>query len=129
MTQRDWHYVGVIEHLRELGVRVQAARVRNRWSVETAARRAEISRTTWKRVEDGEGVQDVKRAAVLAVLDLDSQGLPLVHDEPAPVFVPAPGDPRQGSATDDEVLIAIRAMREDLRTMSERLARLERHGS
>ncbi len=131
MTQRDWHYVGVIEHLRQLGSRVQAARVDRRWSVETAARRAEISRTTWKRVEDGDGVQDVKRAAVLDVLGLDSQGLPLnpaTTSQQTP-FVPAPGEPRPGSNSDDEVLRAIRAMQEDIRTMSDRLARLEQHGS
>ena len=130
MTQCDWHYVGVIEHLRQLGARVQAARVDKRWSVETAARRAEISRTTWKRVEDGDGVQDVKRAAVLDVLGLDSQGLPLSAPTPeATPFVPAPGETRPGSTGDDEVLRAIRAMQDDIRTMSDRLARLEQQGS
>ncbi len=130
MTECDWHYVGVIEHLVDLGTRVTAARIAKRWSVETAARQAEISRTTWNRVEAGLGVQDVKRAAVLDVLGLDNQGRPVVaamsQDIP---YVAAQGDTNPGTDADDAVLRAIRSMQEDIRAMSERLARLEQQGS
>ncbi|MGD9961636.1 helix-turn-helix domain-containing protein [Nocardioides sp.] len=117
-----------MEHLVELGQRVAAARVEKRWSVETAARRAEISRTTWNRVEAGLGVQDVKRAAVLGVLGLDSQGLPIgVAGRSDGAFVSAPGDRVPAGGSSEDVLRAIRAMQEDLRAMSERLARLEQN--
>jgi transcriptional regulator with XRE-family HTH domain len=126
VTGCDWHYVGVIEHLVDLGARVTAARIAKRWSVETAARQAEISRTTWNRVESGLGVQDVKRAAVLDVLGLDSQGRPVeTHVRHDSSYVTAPGETSSVREGDDEVLRAIRSMQEDIRIMSERLARLE----
>lgn len=61
--------------LAELGTAVRDRRLARKWSVEEAARRADINRVTWKRIERGLGVQDAKRAAVLGVLDLDD-GVP-----------------------------------------------------
>ena len=55
------------EQLERLGQRVERARLSHGWSKEQAAREARISSITWKRVEDGLGVQDVKRAKVLEV--------------------------------------------------------------
>lgn len=43
---------------------VKAARVARGWSKEEAARQAKISSITWKRVEDGLRVQDVKLRAI-----------------------------------------------------------------
>lgn len=60
-----------------LGVQVRIARLSRGWSKEQASREAGISSITWKRVEDGLGVQDHKRWAVLGVLGLDESGRPL----------------------------------------------------
>lgn len=65
------------DHLAELGARVEAARLSRGWGKERAAREAEISAITWKRIEDGQGVQDAKRAAALRVLGLDPNGYPV----------------------------------------------------
>lgn len=68
-----------------LGMRVQQARLERGWSKEQASREAGISSITWKRVEDGLGVQDHKRYAVLRALGLDAQGR-------RPVTPPGEGD-------------------------------------
>jgi transcriptional regulator with XRE-family HTH domain len=47
---------------------VRQARLDRGWSKEEAARRAGISSITWKRVEDGLPVQDVKRRVIEALL-------------------------------------------------------------
>jgi len=73
-----------------LGVRVKKARIAARMGKEAAARKAGISAITWKRVEDGLRVQDVKLAAVLDALEPDTQ---------PPV---APADVR--TASDDDLL-------------------------
>ena len=73
-----------------LGARVKKARIAARMGKEDAARRAGISAITWKRVEDGLRVQDVKLAAVLGALEPDTQ---------PPV---APADVR--TASDDDLL-------------------------
>jgi|SRR5450756_799837 len=73
-----------------LGARVEKARTAARMGKEAAAREAGISAITWKRVEDGFPVRDVKLAAVLDVLEPDTQ---------PPV---APADVR--TASDDDLL-------------------------
>lgn len=124
------------EYFVALGRKVEAARLERRWSVEQAARKAEISRTTWNRVEQGLGVQDVKRAAVLGVLGLDHNGDP-VSDvggdaQDSAGYVRGPGAKVEGGASEDEVLGAIAAMRRDMqemeRRLSERLGKLEEPG-
>lgn len=69
------------DHLAELGARVEAARLSRGWGKERAAREAEISAITWKRIEDGLSVQDAKRAAALRVLGLDPNGFPALSVE------------------------------------------------
>ena len=54
------------EQLERLARRVERARLGQGWSKEKAAREAGISSITWKRVEDGLGVQDVKREIGIA---------------------------------------------------------------
>lgn len=61
--------VGMTRQLDALGEQVKTARTKKGWSKEEAARRADISAITWKRVEDGLKVHDSKLAAVLRVLD------------------------------------------------------------
>ena len=56
-----------------LGARVEKARTAAHMGKEAAARKAGISAITWKRVEDGLRVQDVKLAAVLGALEPDKQ--------------------------------------------------------
>lgn len=55
---------------KHLGREIEARRVQLEWSKEEAARKAGISSITWKRAEDGLGVQDVKLAAILRVLEI-----------------------------------------------------------
>jgi transcriptional regulator with XRE-family HTH domain len=64
--------------VQELAERVATERKARRWSVETAAREAGINRVTWKRIESGLAVQDVKRRAV-------EDALGLREDSPAPL--------------------------------------------
>lgn len=64
----------------ELAARVAAERKARRWSVETAAREAGINRVTWKRIESGLNVQDVKRQAVEDALGINTTE-PFDHDE------------------------------------------------
>lgn len=59
------------EERRELGQRVEAARLARGWGKERAAREAEISAITWKRIEDGLTVQDAKLAKALAAVEID----------------------------------------------------------
>ncbi len=60
-----------------LAIRIRKARLARRWGKEQAAREAGISSITWKRVEDGLGVQEHKLAAVMGALGLDESGEPL----------------------------------------------------
>lgn len=121
----------------ELGQRVRAARLAKKWTVEQAARKAEISRVTWARVEEGLGVQDVKRAAVLQALGLDWSGASVgaatqdavrVEDD----FVSAAGDTVEAGITNEDLLREIlrsRAeydqIRAEVRDLSGRVERLE----
>lgn len=129
VTDCDCNDALVSEHLDLLGERVRQARLDLAWSKEQAAREAEISSITWKRVEDGLPVHDVKRAAVLRVLGLDHDGQRLADAATSRDYVAAPGAREDGGDSDGDVLRAIRAMQEDLRSMSERLARLEQRGT
>lgn len=54
----------------ELGQRLRQARLNRGWSKEQAARKAGISSITWKRIEDGLGVQDAKRFAALRAVGI-----------------------------------------------------------
>ncbi len=56
--------------LARIGRQVRRARLRRRWGKEEAGRRAGISSITWKRVEDGLPVKEMKLAAVMAALGL-----------------------------------------------------------
>jgi len=127
VTVRDWHDAGVSRSLEELGERVRAARVKQRWTVVAAAEAAEIARDTWKRVEDGKSVRDTSRAAVLEFLGLDDRGYPLDvgGDTQDAGYVTAPGATVESDVTNVEVLQELRAMREDVNALSRRVARLE----
>lgn len=57
-----------------LGESVEAARIQKGWSKERAAQEAKISAITWKRIEDGQNVHDVKLAAALRVLGISGSG-------------------------------------------------------
>lgn len=76
----------------DLAARVQQARLDRGWSKEEAARNAGISAITWKRIEDGLGVQDGKLAAALRVLELNDQEQPAELPEGARQI----GDPSEG---------------------------------
>lgn len=57
----------------QLGRAVEQARLRKGWAKEHAARVAEVSTTTWRRVEEGLTTQDAKLAKVLRAVGLDGQ--------------------------------------------------------
>lgn len=59
------------EGLAALAKAAEAARLAKGWSKERAAREADVSSITYKRVEDGLKVQDAKLAAIKAALGLD----------------------------------------------------------
>lgn len=91
------------QELAVIGHAVAAARVQRTWGKEEAARAAEISSITWKRVEDGHRVQDIKLRAVERALgwpygSLTKIGRGELH---------APGDPQVD--TTDLIEVAIRA--------------------
>jgi len=109
----------------EIGERIRAERIRQRFNVKRAAAEAGISRDTWVKVEAGASVHDTKRQAALDLLKLDADGVPIKEE---PTYVSGPGERVEGGGSDDEVLRAIRAMHEDIRTLSERVARLEEDG-
>lgn len=72
MTGYDWHDGRMSEEdLSDLAAQAKAARLAKKWSKERAAREADVSSITYKRVEDGLPVQDAKRAAVVAALGID----------------------------------------------------------
>ena len=109
------------EQLERLGSRVERARLARGWSKEQAAREARISSITWKRVEDGLGVQDVKRARVLEVLGLDDRGEPVGASSQDGGYVTAPGPRVQSGVSDEEVLALIDDMRSRLDVIERRI--------
>lgn len=92
--------------LTTLGRKVEAARLARGWSKEYAAREVEISSIIWKRVEDGLGVQDTKRAAVLRTLGLDDRGDP-IDQSAAPLAQPSELDVLLGSIPAEQLAIAL----------------------
>lgn len=126
----------VTDYLAELGERVRQERIRQRWTVKGASVAAGMARDTWKRIEAGQGVHDTNRQRALDLLGLDHDGEPAVAGPGEREYVGAPGTRTDGGASDDEVLRAIRAMRDDVAAMrgelgsvSERVARLEQRGA
>lgn len=65
--------------MREIGERVKAARLAAGLSVVQASKRAGLARDTWKKIEEGESVQDAKRHQALDLL-----GLTTADAAPAP---------------------------------------------
>jgi transcriptional regulator with XRE-family HTH domain len=110
-----------LEQLERLGQRVERARLAHGWSKEQAAREARISSITWKRVEDGLGVQDVKRARVLEVLGLDDRGEPVGASSQNEGFVTAPGPRTRSGISDEEVLALIDDVRSRLDAIERRI--------
>lgn len=100
---------------------VRRAREQRGWSKEHAARKADISSITWKRIEDGLAVQDVKLAAALRVLEINQR--PVGASGDAASYAAGPGDvPAGPTVSDDEVVAEIRAMRERLEVLERRLS-------
>lgn len=71
VTQSDWHTLGMDDKdLTYIAGRAKEARLAKGWSKEKAAREAQVSSITYKRVEDGLSVQDAKLAAVTLALGI-----------------------------------------------------------
>lgn len=115
--------------LQALGGKIRAARIDQRYDVKAAASAAGIARDTWKKIENGESVHDTKRAAALQLLGLDWDGEPVGPPAQDAGYVASPGERKPAGVSDEEVLREIRAMRDDVRELSERVARIEQQGS
>ena len=109
------------EQLERLGAKVARARLTRGWSKEQAAREARISSITWKRVEDGLGVQDVKRAKVLEVLGMDDRGEPVGGSPQDEGYVTAPGARVRSGDSHEEVLALIDDVRSRLDAIERRI--------
>lgn len=55
---------------RNIAESIKAARLALGWSVEEAARRADMSRITWKRIEDGQSVHDTSLSKAQKAVDV-----------------------------------------------------------
>jgi transcriptional regulator with XRE-family HTH domain len=88
---------------------VKRGRLAKGWGKEQAAREARVSSITWKRVEDGQRVQDAKLAAVLAAVDISddelddaaleyAEGIYRLADRISRDYVAAGGDEAQAAA-------------------------------
>lgn len=64
------------EQRQQVARAVKARRLDRGWSVASAARRAEIDRVTWQRVEDARPVQDVKLRQVQTLLGIEDDQTP-----------------------------------------------------
>lgn len=94
----------------ELAARVAEARQARRWSVETAARAAGINRVTWKRIENGLSVQDVKRRAVEDALGINgNEPFDQVEAVEAVEVVREQLNPALGRYTDHELTTEVQA--------------------
>lgn len=111
----------VTDSLKELGKRVAAARIRQRYGVKAAAEAANISRDTWTKIEKGQSVHDVKRAAALELLGLDDRGEPVVGGgtEDDDHVAAGSGDLVDQDVSNAEVLAEVRGMRRDLNELRE----------
>jgi DNA-binding XRE family transcriptional regulator len=67
---------------KRLGLEVASARTQKGWSKEKAAREAGVSSITWKRVEDGDVVQDASLAVILGAVGFNMHGDVLTPDTP-----------------------------------------------
>lgn len=114
MTGSDWHTAGMPkldpEQRSALASAVELARLSRGWGKEEAARRAEVSSITWKRVEDGLGVQDGKLGAILNALGLrlGPDGFVETAGRPASELLPEP----LSRPYDDEIVRRLRYVAE-----------------
>ncbi len=81
--------------LQRLADAVALRRTALRLSVDEAARRAQMSNTTWHRVEDAAGVRDTTYARVDEVLDWPPGTSQLILDDPT--FRPFPTETAKGA--------------------------------
>lgn len=105
--------------LEDLGAKIKAARIAQRYDVRGAASAAQIARDTWKKIENGESVHDTKRAAATQLLGLDWNGEPIGGEAPAKVA------PTEASNVDSLVLREVQAMRAEQAALVDRVTRLE----
>src|SRR5690348_4837197 len=113
MRVSDYLHVGVTGHachalrmdIDELASAVKDARLERGWSVEEAARRADMSRITWKRIEDGQPVRDTSRRTVEKLLGIADER-PSVLDVAAGIAEISSDDlnPELSDYTDQELL-------------------------
>lgn len=129
--------VNVDERERFAGRLIRELEVRFRGVSKRAYTEAQVNSATWKRAVEAETLKPHTVRAITANLWPETQGdwqrIPGLNGdghpiEAAPTYVSGPGERVEGGGSDDEVLRAIRAMHEDIRTLSERVARLEEDG-
>ena len=109
---------------------VERERLARGWSKEHAARQAGISSITWKRVEDGLAVQEAKLAAILLTLglrDADEAEIATSAGVAAPDYVLSPGAALPATATNADIVDAMREMAEAIREMKDANLRVLEH--
>lgn len=100
--------------MKDLGEKIKAERIRQRFSLKGAAKAASMARDTWKKVELGQSVHDTSRSAALELLGLDWSGEPVGPDTQDVPYVASPGERVEPRESDNAVLRAINAMRADV---------------
>jgi hypothetical protein len=97
------------DDLTRIGKVVERERINRGWNKEDAARRAGISSITWKRVEDGQRVQDTKRRAIEEVFGWDYGSLTAAAKGQPPILASdanRAGEPATDGRASDNQLVA-----------------------
>lgn len=110
-----------------------AARRKVRFNQKKAAYvKAGVNSQTWDKAEAGLSIRDDNLRTIVRTLWPETEGewsrIPVGPQEQDAGYVASPGERAQAGVTDDEVLREIRAMRDDVRELSERVARIEQQG-
>lgn len=72
---RDWQSVGMPDYRTTVAALVASRRKKQGLSKQAAAKLAGITPTTWRRIEDGDGVQDAKLQAALELLEISDDDI------------------------------------------------------
>jgi transcriptional regulator with XRE-family HTH domain len=117
-----------VDFRKELGQRIEAERLRQRFTQAAAAVEAKISRDTWRRIEEGHPVQDLKLQAALDLLGLDQAGNRAVGGgaQDAQQYVESlTGERLQSGVTNEDLLREILRSRAETDRMAGRIESVE----
>ena len=110
-----WHMRATPEALQRLGTLVASRRAELRLERRPAARLANISNTTWQKVENGESVRDVTYAAIESVLRWEHGSCATVLAGGEPKIAEADADERTPLYESDTYAVYEHVVADDLR--------------